>query len=402
MKFSELEGKRIALWGLGRETRAFQRELERRLQSARITAVIDDQTPEQTASRVLAQVDVLVRSPGVSIYKPLLVNARARGTTVTTATSLWMAQRGGRRVIGVTGTKGKSTTATIIAHLLSRIVPTELAGNIGRPVIELLDLPLATWVVCELSSYQIADLTTGPEVAVLTNLYREHTDWHGSEERYRADKLRLFDLPGVRAAVRPLGDRGGWPLVVAPDRIPLRGRHNAENLSAAVAAVEAAGFAVPPLPEALDGLQPLPHRLQTVHTGADAVEWVDDSISTTPESAIAALEAFADRPVLLIAGGSDRDQDYGGLGATLAARTAPTRLVLLPDTGPQIAAAAASSGFGRDRMSTAGDMREAIELARSLAEPGTVVLLSPAAPSFNQYANFEERGDDFASLALRS
>ncbi len=312
-------------------------------------------------------------------------------------------------MIGVTGTKGKSTTATIIAHLLSQITPTELAGNIGRAVIDLLDMDAGvvdgnnlTWVVCELSSYQIADLTTGPEVAVLTNLYREHTDWHGGEAQYRADKLRLFELPGVRAAVRPLGDRDGWPLVVRPDQIPLRGLHNAQNVATAVAAIEAAGFDVPSLPEALDGLQPLPHRLQTVHTGAGGTEWIDDSISTTPESTIAALGAFPDRPLVLIAGGSDRDQDYGGLGATLAARTTPTHLILLPDTGPPIGAAAASHGFGQDRMSTAGDMREATQLAKELVEPGGVVLLSPAAPSFNQYANFEERGNDFAALALRA
>jgi len=400
VKFSELEGKRIALWGLGRETRAFQRELERRLQSARITAVIDDQTPEQTASRVLAQVDVLVRSPGVSIYKPLLVNARARGTTVTTATSLWMAQRGGRRVIGVTGTKGKSTTATIIAHLLSRIVPTELAGNIGRPVIELLDLPLATWVVCELSSYQIADLDTGPEVAVLTNLSREHTDWHGSEERYRADKLRLFELPGVRAAVRPLGDRGGWPLVVAPEQIPLRGQHNAQNVAAAAAAIAAAGFEVPPLPQALAGLRPLPHRLQTVHVDGRGVEWVNDSISTTPESTIAALATFPERPVVLIAGGSDRRQDFGALAQALVARGADTHLVHVPETGRLLAQAAAAQGFPAERCVSAADIPQAVRLAGRLVPEGGVVLLSPAAPSFNRYRDFEERGDDFAAHAL--
>ncbi len=398
MKFSELDGRRIALWGLGRETRAFRAELERRLPGARITAVIDDATPAEEIRAAIAAADVLVRSPGVSIYKPLIQEA---GTPVTTPTALWMAERGGHHVIGVTGTKGKSTTATITAHLLGQLTATELAGNIGRPVIELLDAPLDTWVVCELSSYQIADMTVGPEVAVLTSLSREHTDWHGSEERYRADKLRLFDLPGVRAAVRPLGDRGGWPLVVAPEQVPLRGRHNAENVTTAVAAIRAAGFEPPRLPDALAGLVALPHRLQTVHTDARGVEWVDDSISTTPESAMAALEAFTDRPVVLIAGGSEREQDYRELGARLAARTASTHLVLLADTGARLGEAAAAHGFAQDRMSTAGDMREATRRAAEWIAPGGVVLLSPAAPSFNRYANFEERGDHFAALALR-
>lgn len=407
MRFSELDGRQIALWGVGRETNAFRAQLEQRLPGATITATIDDSIPESEARAVLAAADVLVRSPGVSIYKPLIREAIEGGTTVTTATALWLAERGGEHVIGVTGTKGKSTTATVIAYLLGQVMPVELAGNIGRPVIELLDLDLDAgvggnliWVVCELSSYQIADLTVGPEVAVLTNLSREHTDWHGSEERYRADKLRLFELPGVRAAVRPFGDRGGWELVVAPEQIPLRGRHNAENVAAAIAAIEAAGLPLPQLPQALAGLAALPHRLQTVHADASGIEWIDDSISTTPESTIAALEAFADRPLVLIAGGSDREQDYARLAEALAARVAATTLILLPDTGAAVAAAAASHGFAEDRMSTAGDMREATQLARTLAADGGVVLLSPAAPSFSQYANFEERGDDFAALAL--
>jgi UDP-N-acetylmuramoylalanine--D-glutamate ligase len=400
VRFSELDGKRVALWGLGRETSALRAQLEQRLSSATISAVLDDATPADQARAALTESEVLVRSPGVSIYKPLIQQAIAAGTVVTTATGLWLAQRGGEHVIGVTGTKGKSTTATVIAHLLGQVMPVELAGNIGRPVIDLLDTPLETWVVCELSSYQIADLTVGPEVAVLTNLSREHTDWHGGEENYRADKLRLFTLPGVRVAVKP--PDGGWPVMFEPDQIPLRGAHNARNVSAAVAAIAAADLPLPPLPQALAGLTALPHRLQTVHTDTAGTEWIDDSISTTPESTIAALEAFAERPLVLIAGGSDRAQDHTRLARTLAARSAATALIMLPDTGPEIGAAAASHGFAEDRMSTAGDMREATQLARSLAVDGGVVLLSPAAPSFSQYANFEERGDDFAALALRS
>jgi UDP-N-acetylmuramoyl-L-alanine---L-glutamate ligase len=404
VKFSELDGRRIVLWGLGRETRALQAQLSARLPEARVGAVIDDATPQDEARRAISEAEVLVRSPGVSIYKPLIQEARGAGKTVTTATGLWLAEREGRHVIGVTGTKGKSTTATVIAHLLEQAgAPVELAGNIGVPVIDLLDLDLAAgvdvWVVCELSSYQIADLTVGPEVAVLTNLSREHTDWHGSEQQYRADKLRIFDLPGVRAAVRPPVERGGWPPVVNAEQIPLRGRHNAENVGAAVAAIRAAGLPVPRLPEALRGLQALPHRLQSVHLDERGVEWVDDSISTTPESTMAALEAFAGRDVVLIAGGSERDQDFQQLGQALAARSDATCLITLPLTGERVASAAASSGFSRDRIAGAADMAQAVGKASELATRGAVVLLSPAAPSFHQYRNFEQRGDDFAARA---
>jgi UDP-N-acetylmuramoyl-L-alanine---L-glutamate ligase len=262
VRFSELDGKSIALWGLGRETTVLQAQLERRLPSAEIVAVIDERTPQADARALLEQVDVLVRSPGVSIYKPLIQQALTDGVSVTTTTGLWLAERGGHKVIGVTGTKGKSTTATVIAHLLQAVTQVELAGNIGRPVIELLDLADDTWVVLELSSYQLADLAVGPQVAVITNLYREHTDWHGTEAQYRADKLRIFELPGTVAAVYPRGDPeieraaqklptrvtfadpDSWHLtdagilkgpdmVLARDQIPLRGAHNALNVATA-------------------------------------------------------------------------------------------------------------------------------------------------------------------------
>jgi UDP-N-acetylmuramoylalanine--D-glutamate ligase len=423
VKFSELEGKRVALWGLGRETRALQGQLERRLPSTEIIGVLDDQTPAQEAEALLDRADVLVRSPGVSIYKPLIRHALSSGVTVTTATGLWLAERGGRQVIGVTGTKGKSTTATVIAHLLGQVGEIELAGNIGRPVIDLLGAPAEVWVVCELSSYQIADLTVGPEVAVLTNLYREHTDWHGSEAQYRADKLRLFALPGVRAKVGvtdalevagddpPAVDAPGWHLdadgsvclgetvVLTPNQIPLRGRHNAQNVATALEAITAAGLPIAPLPDALEGLAALPHRLQTVCSETDSVEWVDDSIATTPESTIAALRAFSGRPVVLIAGGQDRDQEMSELARLLGGRAEPTALILLPDTGARLGAEASAAGLPQHRISQVHDMREAVALARASLTAGTVVLLSPAAPSYNAYRDFEERGEHFAALA---
>jgi UDP-N-acetylmuramoyl-L-alanine---L-glutamate ligase len=428
VRFSGLDGKSIAIWGTGRETTAFTTQLEQRLPATEIAAVIDDDTPREYVHSVLLGVDVLVRSPGVSIYKPVIQQAISSEVTVTTPTGLWLAEREGKRVIGVTGTKGKSTTATVIAQLLQATTAVELAGNIGRAVIDLLDLSETTWVVLELSSYQLADLAEGPEVAVITNLYKEHTDWHGSEQQYRADKLRIFGLPGTKVGVYPLGDpevelaalslkstvtfadpsswhltqagiERGDELVLRRDEIPLRGEHNALNVATALAAVEAAGLDRPELPAALVGLQPLPHRLQTVHTTANGTEWVDDSISTTPESTIAALESFQDRAVVLIAGGQDRGQDHDQLAEVIAKRRAPTTLITLPDTGADLTEAVRAHAHAETRMSTAGDMRDATEQAAALAQAGGVVLLSPAAPSYNAYKNFEQRGDAFAEFA---
>lgn len=436
VRFSELEHATIGVWGAGREIRSFATQLARHVPAARIAVVVLDDVsaevaPELSGVRVaggadgvaaLAGCDVVVRSPGVSIYRPELRHLRDRGVPITTATALWLAEVGGSGLVGVTGTKGKSTTATLVADLARAAGRTvRLAGNIGVPALELLDAPPSDVVVIELSSYQIADLANGPQVAVVTNLFPEHVDWHGSDRAYRADKLRLLSLPGVRTAVvngrdaalvqaanaaaenLHFGRADGWDvtsrgveldgrLVVASSRLPLRGEHNALNLCAALTALAAAGIALPPLPDALEGIRALPHRLEVV-ADRDGVLWVDDSISTTPESTLAALRSFADRDIVLIAGGQDREQDYTSLGRELAARDA---VVLgLPVTGSRLVDAARCGGIADTRAFEVADMQAAVDLAGAVASPGTAVMLSPAAPSYNSYANFEQRGADF-------
>jgi UDP-N-acetylmuramoylalanine--D-glutamate ligase len=438
MRFSDLEGKTVGVWGLGREIQSFAGHVRKRLPGAHIAVVIAEDPAEDTAGfagpdtrtvgadqavEALGECDVLVRSPGVSIHRPELVRLAADGLPISTATGLWLAEREGVRVIGITGTKGKSTTATLVYHLLlAGGHPAELAGNIGRPALDLLDAPPSTWAVVELSSYQTADLVTGPAVAAVTNLYKEHVNWHGDEPTYRRDKLRLMTLSGVRKCVLPVGldapcsgeetlrfdSPDGWHLTedglrhpdggfVSAGALPLRGHHNAVNLSAALTAVDAAELPRPvDLDAGLHGVQPLPHRLQSVG-GHGGVEWVDDSISTTPESAIAALEAYGDRPIVLIAGGQDRGQDYAALGRVVANRG--IAVVGVPTTGDRVIAAARASGAAEGRAMLAPDLAAAVRRARELAPPGGVVLLSPAAPSYDVYRNFEERGDYFAALA---
>jgi UDP-N-acetylmuramoyl-L-alanine---L-glutamate ligase len=326
----------------------------------------------------------------------------------------------------VTGTKGKSTTAALAHHLAGAAgEPAELAGNIGRPALDLLDLDPGTLAIVELSSYQIADLANGPEVAVVTNLYPEHADWHGSEQTYRAEKLRLLELPGVRAAVLParfpelaavpsaaaerrlFGEPAGWDVDsagnvlfagavrVASDEIPLPGEHNALNLCAALTALEAAGVAPPALPAGLAGFEPLAHRLETV-AEADGVTWVDDSISTTPQSALAGLASFSGRPLVLLGGGQDRGQDFAALAGELARRGAA--LIAIGTTGPRLLAAARDAGLPAERALAANSLEQAVALARELATPGSVVLLSPAAPSYDGFRDFTERGARFAEI----
>jgi UDP-N-acetylmuramoylalanine--D-glutamate ligase len=444
VRFSELEGRRVGVWGAGREISSFGAQLARRLPTARIVVAAFDQPPAGgvpealgtpppllvsggDALAALSGCDVVVRSPGVSIHRPELAALKRLGVPVTTATSLWMAERGGRRVVGVTGTKGKSTTAAL-AHHIARAggERVELAGNIGRPALDLLDADPEALAIVELSSYQVADLAVGPEVATITNLYAEHADWHGSEQAYRAEKLRILQLPGVERAVlsarqpelaaapttaaerRLFGDPSGWDVLdgavarggeirLPAGGLPLPGEHNALNLCAALTALEAAGVELPELQCALGGFEPLAHRLQTV-AESGGLTWVDDSISTTPESALAALASFPGRALVLLGGGQDRGQDYRALGAELARRKAA--LVAMPTTGPRLLAAAREAGLPAARALIAEDLAGAVAIARELAEPGGVVLLSPAAPSYDRFRDFEERGERFAALAL--
>jgi UDP-N-acetylmuramoylalanine--D-glutamate ligase len=472
VRFSELDGARVGVWGAGREIASFVDQLARRLPSAMIAVAAFDEAPPEDVRETLrapdarivtvggdggdeviaalAACDVVVRSPGVSIHRPELRALREAGTPVTTATALWLAEHGGEGVIGVTGTKGKSTTAALACHLARAAGRTAaLAGNIGVPALDLLDAEAADVTVLELSSFHIADLDTGPEVALVTSLFREHTDWHGSEEAYRTDKLRLLRLPGVRKVVinardpglaaaladaniaagadigledgrHAVGDHfdgevemvtygvpGAWDApdggialrgkpVASSDEMPLRGEHNALNLCGALTALEALGVSPPPLPASLRGFKPLAHRLETV-AERDGVLWVNDSISTTPESTLAALASFVGREVVLIAGGQDRGQDYAQLGRAVAA--GEVTAIGVPTTGPRMVAAAREAGAPASRAVEAADMREAVALARPLARPGGVILLSPAAPSYDNYRDFEQRGERFRALA---
>ena len=441
MRFSQLKGRSIGVWGAGREVRSLADQLWR-LADAEITVAAFDTAPDAEAltslgapgARVavgpdaveaLAGCDVVVRSPGVSIYRPEVQALLARGIPITTATSLWLAEHGSAGVVGITGTKGKSTTASLAFHLArAGGVDAALAGNIGSPALDLLDRDPPELVLLELSSYQIADLEIGPEVALVTSIFPEHVDWHGTDATYRADKLRLLGLPGTRVAVVNgrfpelvaaaeavassvlFGVPDGWDAdsagiarsgapMLAAEEIPLPGEHNAVNLCGAMAALEAVGVK-PQLPAALEGFEPLPHRLEVVGENGGLL-WVDDSISTTPESTLVALESFPGRDVILLAGGFDRGQDYTALGSALATRGAA--VVGMPTTGVEVLEAARVAGVADGRAVEAGDLESAVAAARAIAEPGSVVLLSPAAPSYDRFRNFEERGERFRQLA---
>ena len=370
--------------------------------------------------------DVVVRSPGISRYRPEAARLADAGVRLTTGTNLWFAEHPGALTIGVTGTKGKSTTSALIAHLAaSRGLRVRLAGNIGTPLVDLLgEDPAAIdlWVL-ELSSFQTSDLDASPSVGVLLNLYREHTDWHGTRERYWADKLALFghrpDMrsvvnaadPAIRARAaafpnpiwfrspegfdtaasgvtlrgRPYADRA---------RIPLAGDHNLDNVCAALAALAAVGVEGDDLVDALAGFRPLAHRLEPLGERG-GVLFVNDSIATIPEATVAAARALAPRPTVLLVGGGDRTQDYAPLADYLAAGASVVGVVGMPANGPAILDRVRDAPVAAE---SANDLGDAVRRARAMVPAGGAVLLSPGAPTGDDFRDFQVRGDAFRTL----
>ncbi|GAA0804398.1 UDP-N-acetylmuramoyl-L-alanine--D-glutamate ligase [Spirilliplanes yamanashiensis] len=430
MRLADLRGRSVVVWGTGREGQAAVAAV-RAAGPAALAAVADTADAGQFAgvelsggeaarARLLAA-DVVVRSPGVPNTHPWVRELRERGVPVTGGSALWLADHAGRTV-GVTGSKGKSTTSSLISHLLTGAGrPNAYGGNIGVP---LLDLPDAPAYVLELSSYQCADLTDSPAVAVVTSLFPEHLDAHGGEREYYRDKLNLLahgpglivvngsderlaaELGGVRDAQgRPPVDatarftvadgrvlRDGSPLF---DRAALRlaGRHNERNLAVALAVLEGLGVdpAAPEVAAAVAEYRPLPHRLTEI-ADPSGLTFVDDTLSTSPYSAVLAVEAYEGRPTTLIVGGTDRGLDYAPLRAGLAGRE--LTVLGIPDSGERILREL--DGLPGVRTELAGDLVEAVSLARAVTPPGGVVLLSPAAPSYGRFRNFEHRSEVFA------
>ncbi len=381
----------------------------------------------------LDSIDLLVRSPGIRLGHPLLVEAARRGVEVTTTVNLFLAEvrAAGLPVIGITGSKGKSTTSTLTYRVLREAGrPAVLAGNIGTPVLDVLEEVLATEPVSvlELSSYQCSDLALGPSVAVLLALFPEHMGWHGGVEPYYEAKLRLArtqrpdDLTIYSAADPELVSRlplgparhepfqdpaglhyaDGWfrdgerPLF--PDTgVLLRGRHNRINAVAALAAARRFGAAPEHLERVLASFEGLPHRLELLGTRA-GVRWVNDSISTAPQAIVAALEAFAGEVDTLIAGGNDRGFDFGVLARALPSTSVRTVICLPPGEPAVEAALRAACPPGRPEIYAARDLQDAVEHAARVTAPGKIALLSPGSPSYGVYRNFEERGDHFRRL----
>jgi UDP-N-acetylmuramoylalanine--D-glutamate ligase len=344
---------------------------------------------------LLEDVGVLVKSPGVPAEAALVVGARERSIPVWSEIEL-ASRLLPNPILGVTGTNGKTTTAEWLGFMLGAPV----AGNVGRALSELDgEVDPEQLVVVELSSFQLEDVHRfRPRIAVLLNLEPDHLDRHGSFEAYRDAKLRIFENQteaDTAVVPRDLDHKLRAQRVefAADDPLPaepsLRGAHNRENAAAAVAAARAAGAGEEEIARGLRDFRGVPHRLELV-AERDGVTYVNDSKATNVAATLRALAAYEDEPVRLILGGSRKGEDFAPLAAALGPNV--RAVYVIGETADELA------GVIPGRSQPAGDLATAVERAAKAAQPGEVVLLSPACASYDQFRDFEERGEEFKRL----
>jgi len=401
--------RRALVVGLARSGLAAAGALARR----GVDVVAADRSPDVDAGRLgglgvelrlgteeealLEGVDLVVKSPGVPAESPLVAGARSRDIPVWSEVELgYRLLPDGARLIGVTGTNGKTTTTELLGSILrtaGRRV--EVAGNVGRALTDVAEVAApGSWIGCELSSFQLEDVhTLACDVAVLLNLEPDHLDRHGTFEAYRDAKLRIFERARAKVVPRGFGIDGiefsaDDPLPAEP-RIP--GRHNRENAAAATAAARAAGVPDDAIAHALATFPGVPHRLELVRE-LNGVRWVNDSKATNTAAARRGIAAY-DAALRLILGGSLKGEDFVPFARELPENVRSVYLV--GAASDELASALDRAGRAYVR---AGDLPTAVAQAACDAEPGDVVLLSPACASYDQFANFEERGETFRRL----
>jgi UDP-N-acetylmuramoylalanine--D-glutamate ligase len=346
---------------------------------------------------LLEGIDLVVKSPGVPAESPLVAGARSRGVPVWSEVELgYRLLPAGSRLIGVTGTNGKTTTTELLGAILRAAGrPVEVAGNVGRPLTDAAETAAdGSWIACELSSFQLEDVhTLACDVAVLLNLEPDHLDRHGSFDAYRAAKLRIFER--ARSKVVPRGFGIDGIEFSADDQLPaeplIPGRHNRENAAAAAAAARVADVPDDAIALALRTFPGVPHRLELVRERR-GVRWVNDSKATNAAAAARGVAAY-DEPIRLILGGSLKGEDFGPFARDLPPNVQTIYLVGAASDELASALDAAGRAYTRSR-----DLPTAVSHAAAAAEAGDVVLLSPACASYDQFANFEERGDAFRRL----
>ncbi len=429
MLLNELKDKKVLIWGMGTEGSSVKAFLEKNKIPAEIFT-FEDKDGAERLDELLNKSEIVIRSPGVSIYKDEFQKVRHKGLKITSSSDLFLDEirtnHQGTTVIGVSGSKGKSTSVSMLFHMMLRLgAKVALGGNIGKPLIELLNDEY-DYIIGEFSSYQASDLTKAPQIVMFTNLFSVHTDWHHGHVNYCKDKVhlahnqkegelclinarneqikfycngmknvRLYNTEeGFHAEGKDLYDKEEKLLNI--DELKISGNHNMDNLSGVMEIIRYLGFDIRAALEALKSFEPLPHRLQKVAT-IDGVLFINDSISTAPEAAIGGMSSFDDK-MAIISGGIENQQDYTEYAKYIQNNPKVKVAVTLFQCGKQIADAIRENVTREDfKLIEATSLKEGVEEAfkEIKSAKGTLVLFSPTAPSFGYYKNFMERGEDF-------
>ncbi len=411
-------------WGSGNEITIC--DLDTRLK-------IPDDTTAQLGEGYLNQLnnfDLIVRSPSIKPRDIISNNSAEIMNRVTTVTNEFIKVCPSRNIIGVTGTKGKGTTSTLIARMLEAAgFKTHLGGNIGIPPLDMLkeNIEPDDWVVLELANFQLIDLQYSPHIAVCLMVVPEHLDWHSNLDEYYNAKSQIFRhqseddfaiyyannevssrIATVSSGLRiPYLQNPGCEIIdgkitiqgheiCITSEIKLLGAHNWENVCAAVTAVWNITQDIEAIRSTITSFTGLEHRLELV-TELGGVKYYDDSFGTTPETAIVAMQAF-DAPKILILGGSDKGASYSELSNAVV-KSSVREVLLIGDQAERIRVELEKSGF-HEHQAGGNNMQEIVNKARELAVSGDVVLLSTACASFGMFKNYKDRGEQFKSAVL--
>ena len=388
---------------------------------------------------LLDSTDVVCLSGGIPLTLPIVVDAVKRGIPLSNDSQIFM-EVVPCKTIGITGSAGKTTTTTLVGAMAKLATAdgsrkSHTGGNIGDPLLNYVDeMKPDDIAVLELSSFQLDQMTISPNVAAILNITPNHLDRHGTMEAYTAAKSRILEYQ-TKEDVAVLGrdDKGAWSLrekvngrlfafslndlgdglngtylqdeslrlrdgnqtlaLMPRKKITLRGDHNVQNVLAAFAIGYASGFSVEAMVKAVEKFRGVPHRLELVRE-LHGVRWYNDSIATAPERSIAAIRAF-EEPIVLLLGGRDKELPWEGLMSLVSERV--DHVVLFGEAAEKIQKTADSLRLGSKRVSVSrvNGLREAVARAVEIAEPGDVVLLSPGGTSFDEFKDFEERGERF-------
>lgn len=408
MKIEELKDKKILILGFGLEGKATLAFLKHFFPNKEIGIADQKDGPDYLDKQ--KDYDLVIRTPGIP--------HRFVTAPYTTATNIFFANTKGK-IIGVTGSKGKSTTSMLLRDIIKKAGKrVELVGNIGIPMLDYLrgQDDSDCIYVAELSSYLLEDLRYSPHISVFLNFFPDHMDYHGGLESYWEAKKNIVKYASaedyfvfnpayesltrlakeIKAKAVPFIEK----LPFSDIKIPLLGEHNKDNIRGAVTAVSLLGVSEDVEKKAIEEFKPLSHRLQNVGT-FKGITFYDDAISTTPESTIAALRALPKVGIILL-GGTDRGYDFSDLAAEVVGRSIGA-VVLFPESGAKIKKALEKSAKAvkgdLPKIFNADDMKTAIKFSYENAKSGEICLLSCASPSYSLWKNFEEKGDLFTRYA---